>query len=124
MTSEDIVRAPAKKPPERLTLDPDGRHLEDIIGELQSEWGVPENPQEYRLVVKVSEERPERSSSNGKEGGGNGRPRREKAPAAPRVGGDEAQAADAPAREQAPARRRSRRRRRGRGGKSSSGASG
>jgi hypothetical protein len=95
-------------------LPPDDRKLEDIIGSLQSEMGVPQNPQEYRLTVKVAEERDgnHRTKSSEKNGNGetNGKPKREKAPAPPRVGGESPTAA----REPAPSRkRRSRRRRRG-----------
>ena len=110
-------------------LPPDDRKLEDIIGSLQSEMGVPQNPQEYRLTVKIAEERdnsnrshkpPEVKAPNGET---DGKPRREKAPAAPSVGGDDASAAQQ--REKAPSRkRRSRRRRRGGRGGGSSGANG
>ncbi|MGH2701363.1 MAG: hypothetical protein ACRDJ2_06245, partial [Actinomycetota bacterium] len=62
-SSEDIVRAPKRRRPDTLTLPPDDRRLEDIIGSLQSEMGVPQNPQEYRLTIKIAEERA--SGSNG-----------------------------------------------------------
>jgi hypothetical protein len=114
------VRAPDRKRPDTLMLPADDRRLEDIIGSLQSEMGVPQNPQEYRLTVKIAEERdgnhrshkPEVKTPNGES---NGKPKREKAPAPPQVGGSDAPAAQ---REKAPSRkRRSRRRRRGgRGG--------
>ncbi|CAN5663916.1 hypothetical protein BH20ACT23_BH20ACT23_29760 [soil metagenome] len=97
-------------------LPPDDRRLEDIIGSLQSEMGVPQNPQEYRLTVKVAEERDtnhrtHKSSEKNGNGESNGRPKREKAPAPPRVGAGEGPTAE---REEAPSRkRRSRRRRRG-----------
>lgn len=98
---------------DQLTTDPDGQDLDEIIGELQSVWGVPQYPQEYRITIKVAEER----------NGGSNRPRapkqprvvtasgvqREKAPAAPRMGGSASEdTGDAP--------RRKRRRRRKRGG--------
>jgi hypothetical protein len=35
------------------TLPPDGTDLDDLIGALQSEYGVPTTPQEYRLIIKV-----------------------------------------------------------------------
>jgi len=35
------------------TLPPDGTDLDDLIGDLQSEYGVPTTPQEYRLIIKV-----------------------------------------------------------------------
>jgi hypothetical protein len=139
-------------------LPPDDRRLEDIIGSLQSEMGVPQNPQEYRLTIKIVEERGVGSAgpqdrrgvgsagpqdrrgarSAGQQGkhdshargprpsetmntgdGADGKPKREKAPAAPRMGTDDSPTArreDGP-----PRRRRSRRRRRGgrgRGGSS------
>jgi len=121
------VRAPHRKRPDTLTLPPDDRRLEDIIGSLQSEMGVPQNPQEYRLTVKVAEERdnhrPAKQSEPKREtGDSNGRPKREKAPAPPQVGSGDSPAG---ARERAPSRkRRSRRRRRGgrnRGGSGSGG---
>jgi len=96
-------------------LPPDDRRLEDIIGSLQSEMGVPQNPQEYRLTVKIAEERDgnhrNRSSEKTENGESNGKPKREKAPAPPRVGAGESPTAE---REPGPSRkRRSRRRRRG-----------
>ncbi|MPZ70126.1 MAG: hypothetical protein GEU71_11450 [Actinobacteria bacterium] len=106
---------------EQLTTDPDGQDLDEIIGELQSVWGVPQYPQEYRITIKVAEER---------NGGGN-RPRspkqpaivtvsgvqREKASAAPRMGAGSGSEGNA----DAPRRKRRRRRRRGGGGSGSSG---
>ncbi len=35
------------------TLPPDGTDLDELIGALQSEYGVPTTPQEYRLIIKV-----------------------------------------------------------------------
>lgn len=134
-SSEDIVRAPKARRPDTLMLPPDDRRLEDIIGSLQSEMGVPQNPQEYRLTIKVAEERgsgpggPQDRRGAGQEkrvshprgsrqsetkpadDGVNGKPKREKAPAAPRVGTDDSPSGQ---REDGqPRRRRSRRRRRG-----------
>lgn len=60
-SSEDLVRALPTERPEQLTAPPDGTVLEELIGELQSTWGVPQYPQEYRLLIKVGETR-ERSS--------------------------------------------------------------
>jgi hypothetical protein len=96
-SSEDLVRAPKKPRPETLTGPHDGTTLEQVIGDLQSEWGVPQHPQEYRLVFKVPEEKeggrapgltateevvdpPDEQTDADK-------PRREKAPAAPRITG-------------------------------------
>jgi hypothetical protein len=86
-----------------------------VIGDLQSQWGVPESPQEYRITLKVSEEREARTVVEERReeppeaetpiDASGERPRRERAPAAPRIGGAE------------PAKRRRRgRRRRRRGG--------
>lgn len=35
------------------TLPPDGTDLDELIGALQSEYGVPTTPQEYRLIIKA-----------------------------------------------------------------------
>ncbi len=126
-SSEDLVRALPRERPETLTAPPDGQILEDIIGELQSTWGVPPYPQEYRITIKVSEDRDARPEPNEGEsanqkserGGRTERarsekaaprtegPRREKAPAAPGMG-----SSSGPQREK-PARKKRRRRRRG-----------
>lgn len=110
------MRAPNRKRPDTLTLPPDDRRLEDIIGSLQSEMGVPQSPQEYRLTVKIAEERDgnhrtHRSSEKNENGESNGKPKREKAPAPPRVGGGEGSTAEG--QPGSPRKRRSRRRRRG-----------
>ena len=126
------MRSWDKQRPETLTAPPDGQTLEGLIGELQSVWGVPQYPQEYRITIKVAEERDARAEravpleevadtkveearpSLGVTSAG---PRREKAPAAPRVGGGDG---DQP---QARRRRGRRRRRRGRGGPNGSSGS-
>lgn len=133
VSSEDLVRKAHAPRPKTLTAPPDGQKLEEIIRELQSVWGVPQYPQEYRLILKVADEREARSARRTSNGGGDGRPqagaravstkppsgteeegpRREKAPAAPRIGTAPSDGEDS--QEAAPARRkRSRRRRRGR----------
>jgi len=56
----------------RLTADPDGQDLDLIIGELQSRWGVPQYPQEYRITIKVAEERQEKVERGNGNGSGNG----------------------------------------------------
>jgi hypothetical protein len=99
-----------------------------VIGELQSVWGVPQYPQEYRITVKVAEEREARSEPVSQEGSpspgappppsSTDGPKREKAPAAPMLRGP-----DDPQREKAPGRKR-RRRRRGRGGGGAPGGNG
>lgn len=88
-SSEDLVRAHPRQRPATLTAPHDGQTLEGIIGELQSEYGVPQYPQEYRITLKVADEKdsrgeqavveerkdPEADKAEG--------PRREKAPAPP-----------------------------------------
>jgi hypothetical protein len=116
-SSEDLVRAIPKDRPETLTAPPDGVTLEEVIGDLQSSWGVPQYPQEYRLTIKVSEEKDAKSAEpsvgldpqarhraeEGRAPAGDGEgPIREKAPAPPLL------------RESASARKGSRRRKRGR----------
>jgi len=116
-SSEDLVRALPTDRPNTLTAPHDGVTLEEVIGDLQSSWGVPQYPQEYRLTIKVAEERDAKSAepsvsldSQAKQraeegqapaGPGEG-PIREKAPAAPLV------------RKAAPSPRGARRRKRGR----------
>lgn len=136
-SSEDIVRAPARKPPATLSRPADGLTLEQIVGELQSEWGVPQSPQEFRITLKVAEERsrgrvtavveersdpedpeeladpdtPDAASASGATEDSGAGVRREKAPAAPRVGAAEGSGEEGG--ETRRKRRRSRRRRRG-----------
>lgn len=123
-SSEDLVRALPRERPETLTAPPDGQTLEGLIGDLQSEYGVPQYPQEYRITVKVAEERDrgERAAPTDEAGAArpapapardNGGPRREKAPSMRAAGGPEEE--DAAGAQPAGARKRSRRRRRGRG---------
>ena len=116
-SSEDLVRAPKKPTPETLTAPHDGTTLEQVIGELQSEWGVPQNPQEYRLVFKVPEDKEARGQQMTAteeavdppdEQTDADKPRREKAPAAPRIGAS----GDGKPAEARPSRRRRGRRRR------------
>jgi hypothetical protein len=120
LRSEDLVRAPERERPDTLTAEHDGTTLEQIIGELQSRWGVPESPQEFRITIKVGEDRngsgrTDRSDKNGAanedEPVAEDRPKREKAPP-PRLASREQ---SGPSRT---GRRRRRRRRRGRGGSS------
>ena len=111
------MRGTPKERPATLTAPPDGQTLEKLIGDLQSEWGVPQYPQEYRITIKVADERdsrsdrpvtvpePRREAANGDSSPAS--PRREKAPAAPRV-----VSTGTVEREAAPKRRRGRRRRR------------
>jgi hypothetical protein len=83
-------------------LPEDGTRLEDVIGDLQSEWGVPQYPQEYRITLKVAEPK----EAKAQPAPASGALKREKAPAAPRI------VADAEAVQPGSRRRRSRRRRR------------
>lgn len=96
--SEDLVRALPGEKPTQLTGTSDGTTMEQVIGELQSEWGVPQYPQEYRITIKVAEERdarqepaasmeqPQRERAEAGQAAaistGDG-PKREKAPAPP-----------------------------------------
>jgi hypothetical protein len=124
-SSEDLVRALPRERPEVLTLPPDGTTLEQVIGDLQSEHGVPQYPQEFRITLKVAEERdrertapdaPARTATeSGRAPAVDGGPKREKAPSL-RTGGE-----TGPSRESAPGRKRRRGRRRRRGGGGGSG---
>lgn len=125
-SSEDLVRALPKERPETLTAPPDGQNLEELIGELQSTWGVPQYPQEFRITIRVAENRDRQRSENG---GG-----RSQAPAAEETTEPTVASPDGPKREKAPSphrlsqggterpansgpkRKRKRRRRRGGGG--------
>ena len=113
-SSEDLVRALPRERPAQLTAPPDGQSLDKIIGELQSNYGVPAYPQEYRITIKVAEEKPAASAQPAPPKTApapDAAPKREKAPAPPSLGpegGDEPQA-------DRPAKRRRGRRRRGRG---------
>jgi hypothetical protein len=122
-SSEDLVRADPRPRPTTLTLEPDGQTLEGIIGDLQSEMGIPQYPQEYRITIKVAEEGSRGATiqevvqdpPDDKNGG----PKREKAPAAPRIGGGIARAltggGEGDGSEGSGGGRRRRKRRRGRG---------
>ncbi|HVL64540.1 MAG TPA: hypothetical protein VM573_05145 [Actinomycetota bacterium] len=119
-TLESILagyRTPRDAP---LTRDPDGQDVDEIIRELQSEYGVPLYPQEYRITIKVAEEKNGRAAAvverqdadpqqvrRGPTGAV-----REKAPAPPRVGSEDAEEQRSPKRR----RRRGRKRRGGGGG--------
>lgn len=127
-SSEDLVRALPRRRPETITAPPDGTTLEEVIGDLQSEWGVPQYPQEFRITLKVSEEKDGRAEKTVsadeavKEAADDaqvpaieGAPRREKAPSLRATAGG-------PTRERASRRRRrgGRRKRRRGGGASPS----
>lgn len=102
-SSEDLVRGDPKRPPAQLTAPPDGTTLEQVIGELQSSHGVPQHPQEYRITLKVADDRGDRNTIVEEKidatekteippGGVGDKPVREKAPAAPRIGSNSAEA--------------------------------
>lgn len=100
-SSEDLVRAPARRRPATFSRPPDGTTLEQVIGELQSDWGVPQHPQEFRITLRVADDKPRTGGAATVEELREERPpdpgvaeatpaatpqvRREKAPAAPRV---------------------------------------
>ena len=120
-SSEELVRALPKERPKTLTAPPDGQSLDALIGELQSKYGVPQYPQEYRITIKVAEERESRSDTSD-ETEREPEPtaqrpdgvKREKAPAAPLLMRGEGEGAPGGRR-----RRRGRRRKRRSGGSQS-----
>lgn len=124
-SSEDLVRGDPKRPPAQLTAPPDGTTLEQVIGELQSSHGVPQHPQEYRITLKVADDRSDRNTIVEEKidatekteippGGSGDKPVREKASAAPRIGSSSAEAED-PDQSKSKKRRSRRRRRRPKG---------
>lgn len=50
----EILDTMAGRPSTVQTLPPDGVILEEVIANLESEYGSPVTPQEYRLIVKVA----------------------------------------------------------------------
>ena len=117
-SSEDLVRALPKERPKTLTAPPDGQSLDALIGELQSKYGVPQYPQEYRITLKVAEDRDARpdTAEEAEREPESPTPRtegikREKAPAAPLLMRGEAEGSSSTRR-----RRRGRRRKRRSGG--------
>ncbi|MCA1840576.1 MAG: hypothetical protein LC723_09640 [Actinobacteria bacterium] len=42
-----------RKPTQAQTLPADGTVLEELIENMQNEYGTPSTPQEYRLIIKV-----------------------------------------------------------------------
>ena len=136
-SSEDLVRAAPKPPPEQLTAPHDGTTLDQVIADLQSDWGVPQHPQEYRITLKVAEDRDGRaegqtiveerqdpkSDQTPAEEAGDSRPKREKAPAAPRITADGEEAAAPKSTSRKRSRRRRRRPRKGPSGGSTTGPS-
>lgn len=129
-SSEELVRNGPKKRPATLTAPPDGQTLEAIIGELQSQYGVPQYPQEYRITIKVADERDhraeqassdERKQEPAPKGDG---PKREKAPAAPVLMREGSAPASSAANKKRRRGRRGRRRRGGSGGSNGSAPAG
>ena len=45
-----------KRPTQAQTLPPDGLVLEELIENLQEEYGTPSTPQEYRLIIRVPQQ--------------------------------------------------------------------
>jgi hypothetical protein len=45
-----------KRPTQAQTLPPDGVVLEELIANLQEEYGTPSTPQEYRLIIRVPQQ--------------------------------------------------------------------
>ena len=125
-SSEDLVRGEPKRPPAQLTAPHDGTTLEKVIGDLQSEHGVPQHPQEYRITLKIADEKGDKGTLVEEKvdateeteippgGQPNQKPRREKAPAAPRIGSSAAEAEE-PGQSRSKKRRSRRRRRRPKG---------
>ena len=125
-TLEEVIDALAPRPEGDLTLPEDDLDLDDVIGSLQAKWGVPVYPQEYRITIKVADDK--NGTAAGKSSPRSGSEReglrpaaagitREKAPAAPRIphaDADRGEGGGGP-------RRRRRRRRRSRGGGGSGG---
>ena len=44
------------------TLPPDGQVLEEVISNMREEYGYPATPQEYRLILRVAPEEPDRAN--------------------------------------------------------------
>jgi len=91
------------------TLPPDGLVAEEIIDDMREEYGYPATPQEYRLIIRVAAEEPERQNGG-----------RRRSPAeSPAAGGERSPAPQAggeqPTRDPAALARRGRLRRRRRG---------
>ncbi|MGQ0679471.1 MAG: hypothetical protein ACT4OM_07430 [Actinomycetota bacterium] len=53
MRASVIVDQMRTLPAQVRTLPPDGLVLEELISTMQTEYGTPSTPQEYRLIVKV-----------------------------------------------------------------------
>jgi hypothetical protein len=126
-SAEQLLRGKATRP-RNLTGPHDGTTLEQVIGELQSNFGVPQHPQEFRITLKVADDKEGREraavieeTEEQRDGGTPvaasqaGRPRREKAPAAPRIGTGGAEAETATSSGSGKRSRRRRRRSRGKG---------
>jgi hypothetical protein len=97
----------AERPGTLQTLPSEGLVLDEIVDAMREEYGYPATPQEYRLIVRVAPEEPERPSG--------GRSRRPSVSAAERASARTASEVEAPAQGPGPRRGRWRRRRRGRG---------
>ena len=51
---KSAIESMSSRPAKVTTLPPDGTVLEDLIEDLQNEYGIPSTPQEFRLVVRVA----------------------------------------------------------------------
>lgn len=52
-TEGSVLEQMSSRPTRLETLPPDGTVLEELIGAMQSEYGVPTTPQEYRLLIRT-----------------------------------------------------------------------
>lgn len=53
LTEKSVIEAMSSRPKTLITLPPDGQVLEEMIEDLQREYGTPTTPQEYRLLIKI-----------------------------------------------------------------------
>ena len=100
-----VIDSMAPRRPTTLSLPPDGTVLDELIADLEAEYGTPSTPQEYRLILKVaSAEEPvhpaeQEGPGRTEPGSNNDKPRRRtrqrrrrrgrRGPAAPAPGGGE-----------------------------------
>ncbi|HWD09025.1 MAG TPA: hypothetical protein VHA57_08020 [Actinomycetota bacterium] len=121
-----VIEQMAARPKVLQTLPPEGVVLEELIDAMREEYGYPTTPQEYRLVLRVAPEEPERGSGRRRAQGGAAAMAAAVAERGAVAEGEEAAAAGEGAEVTVPAKRRVRRRRRGRsrGSAAASGLSG
>jgi hypothetical protein len=58
-----VLEQMANRPRVLQTLPADGLVAEEIIDDLRQEYGYPATPQEYRLILRVAPDEPERQSA-------------------------------------------------------------